>query len=65
MQKINNCGLITAAQRQNRLANRLLEETPDDNSNGDVDEGVDGEVGNDVDGEPADQQLLDRQLLDL
>jgi hypothetical protein len=57
VQKINNCSPITAAQRRNRLANRLLEETPDDYSNGHADK--------DVDGEPADQQLLDHQLLDL
>jgi hypothetical protein len=57
VQKINNCSPITAAQRRNRLANRFLEETPDGYSNGHVDE--------DVYGEPADQQLLDRQLLDL
>jgi hypothetical protein len=54
VQKINNCSPITAAQRRNRLANRLLEETPDGYSNGHVDE--------DVDGEPADQLLLDRHV---
>jgi hypothetical protein len=46
--KINNRGPISAIQKANRLANRLAEETVDD----DVDETL------------ANQQLLDRQLLD-
>lgn len=44
MQKINNHGPIAAAQKANRLANRLADD--------------------DVDAEPANQELLDRQLLD-
>jgi hypothetical protein len=54
VQKINNRGPITAGQRRNCLANRLPEETPDDYSNGHVDENVDGE--------PADQQLFEDEI---